>query len=76
MYIHTFSILLINFNKPSPFNKVKGTYWVEIGNMFKIDFIALNESRRIQLQFVLNRIKITPLESEIQPAKGCATSLR
>ena len=39
--------------------------------MFMIDFIALNESRRIQLQFVTNRIKIGPLEPEIQPAK-CA----
>ena len=38
--------------------------------MFKIDRIALNESRMIQLQFATNRIKISPLELEIQPAKG------
>ena len=41
--------------------------------MFKIDFIALNESRRIQLQLVTNRIKIGRLKTEIQPAKGCVT---
>ena len=37
--------------------------------MFKIDFIALNESSRIQLQLARSRIKIGPLEQEIQPAK-------
>ena len=38
--------------------------------MLKIDFIALNKSRRIQLQFATNRIKIGPLELEIRHAKG------
>ena len=33
-------------------------------------FHFLNESKRIQLQFASNRIKIGPLELEIQPAKG------
>ena len=46
---------------------VKGT--VRIDNMIKIYFIALNEFRRIQLQFATNRIKKGPLEPEIQPAK-------
>ena len=44
---------------------------MKIDNMFKIGFTALNESRRIQLQFATKRIKIGPLEPEIQPAK-CA----
>ena len=48
----------------------------KIDKFFKIGFIAVNESRRIQLQFATNRIKISPLEPEIQPAKGCATSVR
>ena len=42
----------------------------KIDRVFKIYFIALNESRRIQLQFAINRIKIGPLETEMQPAKG------
>ena len=42
---------------------------VKIDRMFKINFIALNESRMIQLQFATNWIKIGPLEPEIQPAK-------
>ena len=54
---------------------VKGTESVKIDNMFKIDFIGSNELRRIQLQFATNRIKISLLEPEIQPAKGCTTSL-
>ena len=37
---------------------------------FQNDFIALNESIRIQLQFATNRIKIGPLEPQIQPHKG------
>ena len=41
-----------------------------IDRVFDIDFVALNESRRIQLQFATNRIKIGPSEPEIQPAKG------
>ena len=41
-----------------------------IDRVFKIDFIALNESIRIQLQFATNRIKIGPLEPQIQPHKG------
>ena len=44
---------------------------MRIQKVFKIDIIALNESSRIQLQFASNRIKIGPLEPEIQPAK-CA----
>ena len=43
---------------------------VKIDKMFKIDFIDLNESRMIQLQFATKRIKIGPSEPEIQPAKG------
>ena len=42
--------------------------WTKI---FKIDFIALKELRWIQLQFATNRIKISTLEQEVQPAKGC-----
>ena len=42
----------------------------KIVRVFRIDFIALNESRRIHLQFATNRIKIGPLKPEIQPAKG------
>ena len=42
----------------------------KIVRVFKIDFIALSESKKIQLQFAINRIKIGPLEPEIQPAKG------
>ena len=38
--------------------------------MFKVYFIALNESRMIQLLFATNRIKIGPLKQEKQPAKG------
>ena len=49
---------------------LKGTESVKIDIMFKIYFIDLNEARRIQLQFVINRFKIGPLEPEIQPAKG------
>ena len=41
-----------------------------IDRVFDIDFVALNESRRIQLQFATNRIKTGLLEPEIQPAKG------
>ena len=39
--------------------------------MFKIDCIALNESRMVQLLFAINRIKIGSLEPEIQSTK-CA----
>ena len=39
-----------------------GTELVRIDNMFKSDFTALKESRRIQLQFAANRIKIGVLE--------------
>ena len=49
---------------------------MRIDNTFKIDFIPLNEFRRIQIQFATNRIKIGLLEPEIQPSKCCATSLR
>ena len=35
---------------------------VKIDKMLKIDFIALSESKMIQLQFATNRIKIGPLE--------------
>ena len=52
------------------YNILKGTESVKIDSMFKIDFMSLNDSRRIQLQFATNRIKIGPLEPEIQPAKG------
>ena len=63
MHINTF----LNFNKDSFL--VKGTDSVKIDNSSKIDFIALNQSRRIQLQFSTNRIKIAPLEPEIQHSK-------
>ena len=43
---------------------------MKVDHMFKIDFIALNESRKFWLQFATDRIKIGPLEPEIQPAKG------
>ena len=43
---------------------------VKIDKIFKIYFIALNEFKKnIQLQFATNRIKISPLEQEIQPPK-------
>ena len=42
---------------------------LKIDNMFKIDFIALNESRMVQLQFATNRIKTGPLEPERQLPK-------
>ena len=38
--------------------------------IFKIDFIALNESTMIQLQFATNRIKIGLFEPEIKAAFG------
>ena len=44
--------------------------WKSTPCSFKIDFMSLNDSKRIQLQFATNRIKIGPLEPEIQPAKG------
>ena len=50
--------------------RVNGTESVKIDNTFKIDFIALNESRRIQLQFATDRMKIGSKELETQPAKG------
>ena len=50
--------------------RVKGTVLVIIDKMFKIDFIALSESKMIQLQFATSRIKIGPLEPEIQAAYG------
>ena len=37
-----------------------GPYWRK-SKVFKIYFIALNESKMIQLQFETNRIKIDPL---------------
>ena len=43
---------------------LKGTV-LKIDGMFKINFIALNESGRIQLQFATNRIKIGPLDPDI-----------
>ena len=43
---------------------------MKLERSFKFDFIALNESKMIQLQFATNRIKIGPLEPEIQPVKG------
>ena len=43
---------------------------LKIDKMFKIDFIALNESIMIQLQFATNRIKIDPLEPVIESDKG------
>ena len=43
---------------------------LKIDKMFKIDFIALNESIMIQLQFATNRIKIDPLEPAIESDKG------
>ena len=46
-----------------------GTVLAKIDRVFKIYFIASNESRRIQLQLATNRIKIRPLEPEIQPGK-------
>ena len=46
----------------------KGAVLVKNRQKVKIDFIVLNESRMIQLQFATNRIQIGPLESE--PAKG------
>ena len=46
------------------------TVLAKIDEVLKFDFIALNESRRIQLQFSINRIKIGQIEPEIQPAKG------
>ena len=46
------------------------TVLIKIDNMLEIDFIALNQSRMIQLQIATNRIKINPLEPEIQAAKG------
>ena len=49
--------------------KLKGTVPPENRRTSWIDFIAINESRRIQLQFATNRIKIGPLEPEIQPPK-------
>ena len=48
---------------------------LKIDRMFKIDFIALNESKKIQLQFATNRIKIGLLETEMQPAKGARVIL-
>ena len=42
---------------------------VKIDNMFKIDFIALIESKMVQLQFATNRIKTGPLEPERQLPK-------
>ena len=43
---------------------------MKIDEMFQIKFIALNEYKRIQLRFATNRIKIGPLQSEIQSTKG------
>ena len=51
-------------------NSIKGTVLVKIDRMFKIDFIALNESKMIQLQFATSRLKIGPLEPEIHPVKS------
>ena len=46
------------------FGLLKGNMF-KTENMFEIDLIVLNESRRIQLQFATNRIKIGFLEPEI-----------
>ena len=46
------------------FGLLKGNMF-KTENMFEIDLIVLNESRRIQLQFATNRIKIGLLEPEI-----------
>ena len=40
--------------------------------IFKNSFIAFNKTKRIQLQFATNRIKIGLLEPEIEPAKAVA----
>ena len=48
---------------------LKGTVLLESTTKIKIDCIALNESI-IRLRFAINRIKISLLEPEIQPAKG------
>ena len=58
------------FFRSSNIMQVRGDLLVKINRMFKIDFIALNQSKMIQLQFATSRIKIGPLEPEIQPAKG------
>ena len=58
------------------FHLNKETASFKIDRTFKIYFIAYYESKRFQLQFATNRIKIGPLEPEIQPVKGCPTSLR
>ena len=47
-----------------------GPYWWKSTESSKIDFIVLIKSRIIQPLFATNRIKIGPLEPEIQPAKG------
>ena len=39
------------------------------------NWFVLNELRKIQLQFATNIIKIGQLKQEVQPAKGCETSL-
>ena len=49
---------------------VTGQNQGQIRKIFKTHFIAKDESSRIQLQFATNRIKIGPLETDIQPVKG------
>ena len=67
--------ICIENNILSPQSTVMETSFPIQIKIYKIDFIVLNEFRRIQLQFATNRIKIGPIEPEIQPAKCCVPSL-
>ena len=53
-------------------------YWDRISENRRyvlINFLVLNQFKKIQLQYATNKIKIGPLEPEIQPAKVRASLL-
>ena len=54
---------------------IKGTVWLNFPKKSKLNLL-LKMNLKKQLQFATNRIKIRPLEPEIQPIKGARLATR
>ena len=61
--------MLVNFGHITIFNAIRGPYTSGIF-FIKKRLIALNDCRRIQTQFVINKIKIYPLQRALRTFKG------
>ena len=64
-HIHV-RLLTMFFYYPNTWGSIQD----KIRKFSKLIFCAQNESKKIQQKFATNRIKIIPLEPEIQPVKG------